>query len=229
MNMEQFLSSKTGQRLVKIAEKEQNDFNNAILGLQEKLATDKQDLHHLQFGLAQNKEKVIFLDGNPVLATTNVTSHVERIEPITAENFDKVSPQDWQNIRNQSAVTYQRLKAGTFKPNESDRYYTLLDLAENGEDFSVLEALANAPQSDNLNAPNYNADAWNYYDSVADRHQGIPKLARHFKNARSQENIMKASIEVQALENQIENSIASNDIVALEIPSTSVQAEGQSE
>ncbi|MGX5675858.1 hypothetical protein [Bacillus toyonensis] len=225
MNMEQFLNSKTGQRLVKIAEKEQQDFNNAINGLQEKLASDKEDLHHLQFGIAQNKEKVIFLDGNPVLATTNVTSHVERIEPITAENFDKVSANDWQNIRNQSAVTYQRLKAGTFKPNDSDRYYKLLDLAEQGEDFMVLEALANAPQSDNPNAPNYHEDAWKYYDNVADRHQGIPKLARHFKNARSQENIMKASMEVQALETQIESSLASNDIVALELPSS----EGQSE
>ncbi|HDR7672447.1 hypothetical protein RE438_22800 [Bacillus wiedmannii] len=213
MNIEQFLTTGTGKRLMKIAEREQQEFNTKLNGMKAQLEQDKQDLHALQFGLMQNARKVMVLDGNPVLVSTNNSSYVTKVENITPDIFNELSPQDMQSIRNISNVTFQRLKAGTFKLNDSDKYYELVDKAESGIDGTVLEALAHAPQNMHADKPNYVDDAWNYYDSSADRVNQFPKYARHIEAARSEQNILKASMDIMDLEKAIEQSIESNEIV----------------
>ncbi|MEV5108327.1 hypothetical protein MRBLBA3_000256 [Bacillus sp. LBA3-1-1.1] len=210
--LENFLSSNVGKRMMKLAQAEEKAFQDGIAGIQFQIDTVKEDMNFNRRGVSPNSQRLVSLDGNLALVTSGTNSEVTDVTVINNDNFKDLDASIVGAIKNNHGVVFQKLKHGAYELNTSNRYFELLDTAENGADIDVLTGLAEAPQSDNPYKAGFDKEAWKHYATAEDRASMVPSGVRNHMKNRSEETYVELSKKLFALEDQLQASINSNEI-----------------
>lgn len=210
--LEMFLNSRVGKRLMKIAKKEQAEFDNAMAIKKSHLDVLKEHVRFATFGSMRDTSKLILVEGVPSRMVTNDTSHVTHLEPITAEAFKTLNAFEMSELKNLSSVAYQKLKYGKNIEPTSDHYYNLAAKAEEGICAEVFTELVHAPTEDS------HPDTYmQYYDSVEHYLNKIPNSAIKMMQIRSEANVIDTNREILVAQKEIEECIATQEIEGISL------------
>ncbi|MGG3652704.1 hypothetical protein ABES36_14895 [Bacillus pseudomycoides] len=206
--LEMFLNSSVGKRLMKIAEKEQAEFDNAIAEKRNRLGWLKENINLATYGMHRDVNKFILVEGVPTRMITNGTSHITHIETVTPESFKQMNGYEMDAIKKLSSVAYQKLKHGKEIEPNSDHFYRLMGKAEEGICADLFDSLINAPTDET-----HPGKTWEYYHNGKDMTDMIPKRAYELMENRSEKNIVALHTEARELEQHIEECMESQSIV----------------
>ncbi|WP_144466096.1 hypothetical protein [Bacillus nitratireducens] len=227
-NLNNFLNSNVGKRMMAMAKAEEKAFQDGIAGIQSQIDIVKQDMNFNRRGISPNVTKLVSLDGNLALVTSGAHSQVTDVQVITNDNFKDLDASIVGAIKQSHGVAFQKLKHNSYELNTSNRYFELLDTAEKGSDIDVLTQLAEAPQSDNPYKAGFDKEAWKHYETAEDRASLVPKGVRMHQKNRSEETYKELSQKLFSLEDQLQASINSNEITPYVEAVNGISSEGDS-
>ncbi|PGC43498.1 hypothetical protein [Bacillus pseudomycoides] len=207
--LQSFLESNVGQRMMKIAQEEENIFQAGIKEKREQLNLLKQNAHYSQFGTFADATKVMLVEGVPVKVKTDQFSRILTVKPISAEDFKSLPAHEMNTIKQLSPIVHQKLKHGISDFDLSDKYFELMSIAEESMPIEVFDILIDPPTSENSN------NFMSHYDSVEDYRNGIPAFAKEVAKARTAQNTIELNREIIALEKNIKDSLASKTVLPL--------------
>ncbi|PED73001.1 hypothetical protein [Bacillus pseudomycoides] len=202
---------------MKIAEREQAEFDKAIAQKRDQLGWIKENINLATFGMQRDVNKFVLVDGVPARMITNSTSHIRSIEPVTPEAFKQLNGYEMVALKNLSSIAYQKLKNGKDIEPNSDHFYRLMNKAEEGICADLFDSLINAPTDET-----HPEDCWKYYHTAKDRVDMIPKLAYEHMANRSEANIRALHNEARNLEMHIEECIKTQEIEGVNLNETTI-------
>ena len=217
-NINDFLTTPVGKRLMKIAEAEQTAFNNEITSKREQLQNLKDNMRLAQFGTRQNMTSYLKVEGNLCKVETDMTSHIKSIEPLTQAEFKQMSGMEQQAIKQADAIIYNKLKYGSnVGVQESEKFFNMIAMADELKPaFQTFELICNTDIED-----------WTQFENPEDRNAIVPisKEAKHMDAFRSEKNVIDLNAQILELEKNITDSLAAQEILPL--PSEAFTMEGE--
>ncbi|MGG3674088.1 hypothetical protein ABES96_23620 [Bacillus nitratireducens] len=214
MNLQQmngFLNSKVGKRLIKQAQDEEKVFQDHMQAQANKIAEVKDSYNFMFNGTASNSERIMDFDGTLVHITTGNRSKIESATPITNESYKALPNEMKVQIKAMDSIKSLKLEMGQSNDKLSDRAFNLLEASERYP-FDVVQALASAPQGDDRNKSNYRENAWEYYSTPENRTNGITKQAEELVQAFSDENLIDINRKLISMENEYAEAMESGSI-----------------
>ncbi|MFI8709808.1 hypothetical protein ACIGHG_22770 [Bacillus sp. NPDC077411] len=216
-NLNDFLNTSVGRRLMKIAEAEQTAFNNEITLKREQLQNLKDNMRIAQFGTRQNTTSYLKVEGNLCKVETDMTSHIKSIEPLTQAEFKQMSAMEQQAIKQVDAIIYNKLKYGSnVGVQESEKFFNMIAMADEFKPaFETFELICNTDVED-----------WTQFENSEDRNAIVPisKEAKYMDAFRNPKNVQDINNQILELERNISDSIAAQEIIPL--PSEASTMEG---
>ncbi|MCX2826560.1 hypothetical protein RGU76_04580 [Bacillus pseudomycoides] len=215
--MELFYNSPEGQLMRSLAKEKIQEVHAKLDKQREKIREINEGIRFIKFGNTKPSDYITMLDGNPVKLTTDGYSRIASVEVITNDTFKDLSGTQRDLLKNQNPVMFQKLKLGAFNSNLSEKFFSLLALAENNERMDILMELESAPTFD-MNSPHYYPDAHKYYDSVAEMSGTlpVPSSVKRLREAMTVQNIRELSMERNLLEKHLMDSEKSNKFLPFE-------------
>ncbi|PET17562.1 hypothetical protein CN513_14200 [Bacillus cereus] len=203
--MNAFLNSPIGRRMMAIATKEQEAYTKKLNEMKGNVADLKEMYRHLVHGSDQNAQNLVMLDGHPVIVETDGASRVKTIKDLTPEVFAGLDLTSKQALKQAMPVLYGRLEANDMpQVSKSDRYYQLKETSA-GQRIELFRELA---EHHDVN----DRDAYKNYSSPEQRSKGITKKAEELQAMFSADNIRAMNGEIMSLENQIKRSEETEEI-----------------
>lgn len=203
-----FETSPLGRNIMALAKERTAKFEAGLNEIRGNISNVQANIDFVIYGNHRNLQALNFFDGNPVIATTNNRSKVINVEPVTNENFKDLPPEAKQAIREASGVVYQRLAHGKFEANTSDKYFELLDKAEQGLNYNVLNAYATMKEPQE-------AGYSQQFENKADMEAGVLGFHRWYDAMTSTQNLLDLNRELHALNEQLSESIRTNELQPL--------------
>ncbi|SCB67374.1 hypothetical protein [Bacillus mycoides] len=206
MNVNQmniFLNSRVGKRLIKQAEAEEKVFQDHLQLQATKIAEAKESYDFMFNGTASNTERIMEFDGALLYVTTGDRSRITSAKPITNESFKELPIEMVAHLKANHPVVTLKLQHGQYNDKLTERAFELMEATERYP-YDVVQALASAPQSDDRNKPHYNVDAWKHYSTTENRTDGISKRAEELLNAFSESNLIDVNRRILAMEDDFE-------------------------
>ncbi|PHB30439.1 hypothetical protein COE80_07325 [Bacillus pseudomycoides] len=222
MNIENLLQTKVGQRLMKIAEREQKEFDDAMYIKKAHLNVLKEHVRFAKFGSMQNVDKFVMVDGVPCRMTTDMYSNIATLDPVTAEEFNTLDAYKRNEIKTLSPIAFQKYKLGKEIEPDSDHYYRLTTKADERISAEVFTELLNAPTE-----TTHPEDYWKYYSTINQRMDLLPDKAITLMNSRSQASVIETENEILALEKNIAECLKEQTIIDMPAPTTHVDFGGE--
>ncbi|KMP96504.1 hypothetical protein [Bacillus cereus] len=190
------LSPAVLRRMEKIAVAEEKKHQAKVDAVKEQILAKQSQLHKATYGSNQDSTTLMEVQGHRCLVSTNGTSRVSKITPLTQEVFDAMETNEKAVIQQGAPVLYQRLINRDLKNEpKSDKYYELL---AGGQDmpFDLFDKMAEHKDTND-------AGAWERYSSVEARQRGITKEMEALNYEYSVDNISNLNGEIRQLENQL--------------------------
>ncbi|PEA53616.1 hypothetical protein CON64_17365 [Bacillus pseudomycoides] len=201
--LQNFLNSPTGKRLLAMAKAEQKEFETTLMLKKDFIEVKKNMLNSIQFGNPANKDKTFIRNIEGVLSRvkTDKAGNVQKVEKVT--NDMELTGNELMEIKSLSPADYLRIKDNNFTPQTNDTEYYNSRVQIEGQPFDYAEMFLSRPSND-INSTRFASDWHKAYGSVENYQKGTTLEMLAFKEARTTENIRQLHNEVRELENEVE-------------------------
>ncbi|EJR18255.1 hypothetical protein [Bacillus cereus] len=203
--MQSFLNSSVGRRMMIMATKEQEAYTKKLNALKGELTELKSMYQWQMYGEDQETESLVMLDGHPVIVETDGASRVKNVKDLTPQVYAKLDALDRNNLKQAMPVLAGRLEANDMpQVSKSDRYYELKNTSV-GQRIEMFRELAEWQETNDPQASEN-------YSSPEQRTKGITKTAEHLMKQFSAEGLREMNANILSLENQIKRSEETEEI-----------------
>ncbi|WP_254849729.1 MULTISPECIES: hypothetical protein [Bacillus] len=203
--MQSFLNSSVGRRMMAMATKEQEAYTKKLNGLKSELTELKSMYQWQMYGEDQNAQNLVMLDGHPVIVETDGASRVKNVKDLTPQVYAELPALDRNNLKEAMPVLAGRLEANDMpQVSKSDRYYHMKNTSV-GQRIELFRELAEHQETNDPQASKN-------YSSPEQRLKGITKTAETLQKQFSAEGIREMHSNILSLESQIQVSEDTNEI-----------------
>ena len=206
-NLQNFLNSATGRRLLNMAEEEQRQIQQQAKEQREFLNFEKQLLNERLYGIPAHKDKTFFqkVDGNILSAIkTGLKGEVIKIVPVTSDM--ELTSGEMNQIKEIDEIAYRRLLANDFEaPKLTDAFYqTQINLENKSYEYAQMELtkpIATTFSTDGT--PFMNQTLKDAYGDLAQYKTGKTLEMLSYERTHEPEAIRQFNKEIMALEEKV--------------------------